>query len=721
MNNTGILDPEGLNPNPLTGEKYSDAYKKLAKIWSKYPAYHNPEKTINLITQSQVVLVIGNTGSGKTVLTPKYALHSLNYEGKIAITLPKQIVTLSAAEFAAKTLDVKLGEQVSYKYKGSDEKYYNKNAKLLYATDGTIVARLLSNPLIPDFDCIIVDEVHERKVQTDLLIYLLRNSIRLRPSLKVILMSATVDETLYKNYFSDFKFEVVNIGPTTNHPIEKIFLKSPISTTDYVKAGMNIIQQIIKLDDKDENKDILFFVKSGNEASEVCKMIDQIPEVRAEIYCAELYSGMSKEKEELAIDKSKYKETGKTRKVVISTPVGESSLTIDGLKYVIDSGYELFGSYDPEYRARRLDTQMITAAQSRQRMGRVGRSAPGIFYALYTEMRYNSLQAYPEPSIRTSNICGELLKLLSMPLIQTPAKLIEVLSQFIECPRESYIRSALDQLVRLNMTTLDKITPLGMIVADFGGVEPPNALSILAGKLCSCGYEIMKIISMIDATKHNMNNLFISATDIIKGKNKNDSNYKEKIYDMNKKITSAKNKFIHKYGDHLTLLKVFEKYNEYAEKNPNKVRNWCYDNFIKSDIMDKATKHFKKLKQNVQRIQKSEIDSTGFKLEQITQDMEIDKRIMYCFLIGLKLNIANMSKTGSDNYTIKNVPSSKIRISPSSVLSNTSPKHVFYDELFIMGNVLPVNPESTKTISIIEKIEINIVSKIPKVLTTFFI
>ena len=175
MTKIGILDPEGKNNNPLNDKPYSDTYKKLAKTWSKFPAYENVSNTLNIIQSNQVILITSGTGSGKTVLIPKYVLHNFDYKGHIMVSLPKQIIAQSAAEYAALTLDVELGEQVGYKYKGSEAKYAGKNSNLLYATDGTIVARLLNDPILQGVDAVIIDEAHERKVQIDFMLYLLRN------------------------------------------------------------------------------------------------------------------------------------------------------------------------------------------------------------------------------------------------------------------------------------------------------------------------------------------------------------------------------------------------------------------------------------------------------------------------------------------------------------------------------------------------------------------
>ena len=127
LENIGILDPEGKNMNPLTGLSYSDAYKKLSKKWSILPAYKKINDILKKLTDNQVILVISSTGSGKTVLLPKALLHIFNYKGHIAVTLPKQIIAKSAAEYASMTLDVEIGTHVGYKYKGSEKKKQRLN------------------------------------------------------------------------------------------------------------------------------------------------------------------------------------------------------------------------------------------------------------------------------------------------------------------------------------------------------------------------------------------------------------------------------------------------------------------------------------------------------------------------------------------------------------------------------------------------------------------
>ena len=234
------------------------------------------QKIIKEIKDNQIILITSGTGSGKTVLLPKFCLHALDYKGKIAITLPKQIIAKSAAEFSALTLDVELGNQVGYQFKGSDKKFKSNNTNLLYATDGTIVARLLNDPLLKDFDAVIIDEAHERKVQIDFLIYLLREVIKKRPEFKLIIMSATVNVDIFKKYFNKYKFKHIDFGSKTNYPIKSIFLKKNLNNQGYIEKGFEIINKIIKEDDvsKEGAHDILFFVTSVAETIKVCDLLN---------------------------------------------------------------------------------------------------------------------------------------------------------------------------------------------------------------------------------------------------------------------------------------------------------------------------------------------------------------------------------------------------------------------------------------------------------------
>ena len=243
-NNIGILDPEGINLNPLNGKPYSDKYKKLAEKWKTFPVYQKAREIIDDINNNQVLLLVSQTGSGKSVLMPKITLHTLNYNGKIAMTLPKQIITKSAAEFAAETLDIELGQEVGYRYKGSDPKMRSDKTKILYTTDGTIVAKAFNDITLKEYDAILIDEIHEQSVNMHILLYLMRETLKLRPEFKLIIMSATINTEIFATYFRDFKFKTIDGGGARLHPIESVFLANTLDYKMTMEEGFKILINI---------------------------------------------------------------------------------------------------------------------------------------------------------------------------------------------------------------------------------------------------------------------------------------------------------------------------------------------------------------------------------------------------------------------------------------------------------------------------------------------
>jgi HrpA-like RNA helicase len=439
----GILDPQGLQLNPLTGEVYEDiyynssknvgednvTYKFLSGFWSNFPMYAKRMESIKAIYENQVVLIISGTGSGKTVLTPKFALHVLNYQGRIAITNPKRIPSKENAIYAAKTLGVKLGKQVGLKYRGSDSSHYSANdAKLIYCTDGYIVAKLESDPMLSDFDCLIIDEAHERNVNIDLLLLLIKGLIKRRPDFKLIIMSATINEKTFINYFPqpEFKFGFIDAGMIPNKPIEEYFLDTPINkfdengnliNKDFIQAGVDRAVKILR---ETPEGDILVFFTGKGEAQEGMMLLHRELErvnknLDSKIYADILHAGTRKEAQDLLIDNKEYKKNTKfTRKVIFATEVAESSITIKGLDYVIDSGLANQNIYYGAKNMVSLEKKYIAKANHRQRKGRVGRKRPGFCYNLFTKKEFDEkFPEYPDAPILTEDISANVLLFLS--------------------------------------------------------------------------------------------------------------------------------------------------------------------------------------------------------------------------------------------------------------------------------------------------------------------
>lgn len=628
--NIGILDPDGKYNNPLTDKPYSETYKNLASVWKKLPAYENAKQIIKDIKKYNVILVISGTGSGKTVLLPKFMLHALNYKGKIAITLPKQVVARSAALYAANTLDVEVGKDVGYQYRNSGKNTHSSSTKLLYCTDGTLVARLLTDPELRDFDAVIIDEAHERKVNIDFLLYLLRNVLTVRPEFKLVIMSATIDESLFRNYYDRFSYKNIEIGAKTNYPIESIFLKENLNirNKDYIVEGKKIIQKLLKTTTEGG---ILFFVSSIMETHDICNILEEEDkEFKDRDICVPVYSGMDADQEKLATDATYYRGFVKNgRKIIIATNVAESSLTIDGITYIIDSGIELKSRYDPISRIDILESGYITHAQAKQRMGRTGRTGPGTCYHLYTKHTFDDvMERFPEPSIKTETINYEIIRLLNTPNIHTIKDIRETFNKFIQPPTLKYINAELSFLKELNLLSSSddtgKLTDLGHIVSDLQ-TSPCEALTLLMAYKLYCFREVSAILAVIDTTKSSISKLFI----VPKSHNSSQNN------DMMKKFKTAMQNFDNKYGDHIAILKIFKEY-EKKRTDKEKLKQWCHKHFIKRDILEQSYKTYIRMKQRYWNVL-LKIKPTEVEKALINEDLIY--RIMASFIYGYKLNI----------------------------------------------------------------------------------
>lgn len=693
----GILDPEGHNNNPLTGNEYSEAYKSLSKVWSKFPAYEGADNIIEQIKTHNVILVISGTGSGKTVLFPKYVLHSFDYDAKIAVTLPKQLITKSAAQFAADTLDVNVGEEVGFQYRNSGKDTFSEKTKLLYCTDGTLVARLLSDPELNDFDAVVVDEAHERKVNIDFLLYLLRNVLNTRPKFKLVIMSATINEAIFRNYFKDYDYVDLSIGTKTNYPIESIFLDKPlnIDKNEYLNHGINILQSLLK---KSGDGGILFFVTSVNETNDVCATLNKDSSFKEMNMCVPVYSGMNEDQQKIATDKDYYRQFVKDgRKIIIATNVAESSLTIEGIQYVIDSGLELKSRYDPVDRVHILEKILITHAQAKQRMGRTGRTGPGICYHLYTNNMFNEkMDRFPSPAIRVESINYEMLRLLAIDQIKTIGDLKNVLQNFIEPPDETYVDFELNYLMKLNLISSVQdsgvLTDLGQIVSNLQ-LEPFQAMTMLMGFRLNCFREIVGILSVIDACKGSLDQLFVLPLDILDDDN---SQNKDKIKWLINKFNKAKEHFSNKYGDHIAILKMFGEY-EKKRRDPDKSKEWSYKYFIKRDILEKSYQTYQKMKSRF-RHKINSLDLTKPEPESLHQDIKY--RVMASLIYGYKLNLLKVSK---DKIVVQDKEASNtkiVQIDKSSFITDPTKKgtEMFYHRLY-RYNKTPVKAQIVTKIS----------------------
>jgi pre-mRNA-splicing factor ATP-dependent RNA helicase DHX15/PRP43 len=447
-------------------------------------------------------------------------------------------------------------------------------SKLLYVTDGLILATILSgDKLLKDYQCVIIDEAHERNIQIDILLKMLKEVLYERPDFKLIIMSATINSTVFKNYFDNgkLKYGDIEISGKSNFPIEQHFLKpdEKVSRGNYVEKA---VERCLKIINSDKEGDIIVFCATTNDLINGCRLLKETcpADMKTkcnETYCVEVYANMKNENKELAIDKDLFKKTNiYKRKVIFATNVAESSITFDGLVFVIDSGYELKNYYDVKDNATIVSKMHTSQAQIKQRIGRAGRTQPGVSYHLYSKDAYDKFKEYPDPNITVTDITDFILSFIKYS--KTINKMIDIIEDFITVPLLEQVVLALHKLhfmecikiVDLNNEKLSvneinwnkfkslndirkningAITSVGIYCLYFRSSPITTGICLFMSKYLNCYEEILKIIAILEITDGKISDLF---------------NYKKK---ETEDVIHFFSDNIVEYSDFLTVLSIY--------------------------------------------------------------------------------------------------------------------------------------------------------------------
>lgn len=637
MKEIGILDPEGKYKNPFNGEDYSQLYYDLANIkpgWKNFPMYKKAKEIIKLIEDHRVCVIESGTGTGKTVILPKLALHTLDYKGKVVMTIPKKAATLSSAKFAAVCLDVKLGQEVGFQFEGSkiesgegddmiEESSKSAKTKLLFSTEGSVLQQLIRDPSLKEYNIVVIDEAHERTLEIDRLLVLLREALLLNDNLKVIITSATLPEGLFENYFREKGISVgdMNIDPLPNKKVDIIYSKKDIKPNEREKETYNIyFKDII---DKNKEGDTLIFTTSLPKAKSMCRDISRKDNT---IFCVEATSKTVTKDEDIqeVLSKETLKsliEQGKIdskyqHKVIIATKIYESSVTLNPLIYVIDNGLNLEQYYDPEKMEEQLNSEDISQSQATQRKGRAGRLYPGVCYRAYSEKQYEKMLKNPIVPIRKSDLTEMLLTLLIREDIINLAGILDFLRLFIERPPKIYVESGLRTLHGLglidNLSPEGKITEKGRTILEINRSKVFNIFSAIAlyyAKIYNCSKEVSMIVAGFgDKDINNMDSFFLQ------GKDKKEE----------REIEESKKSFKVDDGDAFSIYEILTRFLKAEVRDKNDIRAWCRRNYLQysiiNRIIDKAI-YIHRRTPNVNEEQEYNIP-------------ELKDRVSYCLLKG---------------------------------------------------------------------------------------
>ncbi|KAI0368890.1 P-loop containing nucleoside triphosphate hydrolase protein [Pilatotrama ljubarskyi] len=606
------------------------------------PIYKLREPLLQAIREHQVLIVVGDTGSGKTTQMTQYlAEDGFADKGRIGCTQPRRVAAMSVAKRVAEEVGCRLGQEVGYTIRFED--CTSPETRIKYMTDGMLQRECLVDPDVTQYSVIMLDEAHERTIHTDVLFGLLKKAIKRRPDLKLIVTSATLDAEKFSKYF--FGCPIFTI-PGRTYPVEILYTKEP--ETDYLDASLITVMQIHL---SEPPGDILLFLTGQEEIDTACEILYERmkalgPKV-PELIILPIYSALPSEVQSRVFEPT----PPGARKVVVATNVAETSLTIPGIYYVIDPGFSKQNAYDPRLGMDSLVVMPISQAQARQRAGRAGRTGPGKCYRLYTEAAFrNEMLPNSIPDIQRTNLAHTILMLKAMGIN-------DLLSfDFMDPPPAQTMIAALESLYALS--ALDDeglLTRLGRKMADFP-MEPPLAKMLISSVELGCSEEILSIVAMLS-----VQSVF----------------YRPK--EKQGQADSKKAKFHQPEGDHLTLLTVYNAWKASNFSNP-----WCYENFIQARSMRRAQDVRKQLLGIMDRY-KHDIISAG-------KDYN---RVRRAICSGYFRNAAKKDPQEGYKTLVEGTP---VYIHPSSALFNRNPEWCIYHELILTTreychNVTAIEPK----------------------------
>jgi ATP-dependent RNA helicase DHX8/PRP22 len=510
------------------------------------PVFAFRSQLIKAVHENQILIVVGETGSGKTTqLTQYLAEAGFANNGIIGCTQPRRVAAMSVAKRVAEEVGCKLGEEVGYLIRFED--VTSPATKIKYMTDGMLQREILMDPDLKRYSVIMLDEAHERTIATDVLFALLKKCVKRRPDLKIIVTSATLDADKFSSYFNECPIFTI---PGRTFPVEILYSREPES--DYLDAALVTVMQIHL---SEPMGDILLFLTGQEEIDTACEILYERMKALGpnvpELIILPVYSALPSEMQSMIFDPA----PPGSRKVVIATNIAETSITIDHIYYVIDPGFVKQNAYDPKLGMDSLVVTPISQAQANQRAGRAGRTGPGKCFRLYTEAAYQS-EMLPTtiPEIQRQNLSTTILMLKAMGINDL------LHFDFMDPPPVNTMLTALEELYALS--ALDDeglLTRLGRKMADFP-MEPSLAKVLIMSVDLGCSDEILSIVAMLS-----LPTVFYRP--------------KEKQAQADQK----KAKFHDPHGDHLTLLNVYNSWKTSGYSNP-----WCSENFIQGRSMKRA-------------------------------------------------------------------------------------------------------------------------------------
>ena len=443
------------------------------------PISEKRDEIAALIEQHQVIILCGETGSGKTTQLPKICLDlGRGFKGQIAHTQPRRLAAITVAQRIAVELKTELGKGVGYKIRFQAKEESDTLVKLM--TDGILLAEIKTDPYLSRYDTLILDEAHERSLNIDFLLGYLKWLLPKRPDLKLIVTSATIDPERFSKHFNNAP--IINVSGRT-YPVEMRY--RPIGV-DSAQNDQDMVQGIVDAAaelHRDKAGDILVFLSGEREIREAAEALRKHHPPGCEIL--PLYSRLSG-KEQAQIFQS-HKKT----RIVLATNVAETSLTVPGIRCVIDTGLARISRFSQRSKIQQLPIEPIAQASANQRSGRCGREAPGICIRLFSEDDFNQRPEFTQPEILRTNLASVILQMKALRLSDIDR------FPFLQPPADKMIRSGIRSLHELGaLDDSEKLTEVGRRLTHFP-LDPQFGRMLLAADEFGCLDEVLTIVSAL--------------------------------------------------------------------------------------------------------------------------------------------------------------------------------------------------------------------------------
>ena len=360
------------------------------------------EEIIAAIRAHQVVILAGETGSGKTTQLPKMCLEALpDIRGQIGCTQPRRVAAMSVSQRVAEELNVVWGREVGCKMRFNDDT--SRNTRVKFMTDGILLAEIQGDPLLRDYSMIILDEAHERSLNIDFLLGYLKGLLERRRDLKLLVTSATIDTEAFSKHFGGAP--IIEVSGRL-YPVEIRY--APVAggdDGDFIEAAASAVEDALI---ESNNGDVLVFMPTERDIRETCDLLDG--RLGAGMEVLGLFGRMP------AGEQRRVFEPGKKRRVVVATNVAETSITIPRIRYVIDTGLARISHYNPRNRTKRLPVEEVSQSSANQRAGRAGRVQDGVCIRLYSQEDFEKRDRFTTPEIQRANLAEVILRMKAFRL-----------------------------------------------------------------------------------------------------------------------------------------------------------------------------------------------------------------------------------------------------------------------------------------------------------------